>query len=166
MRRGISYASAVRHLAAYPATAVFRQVQIGEDRIVLAYTLKAPIGVSAGNGVQGDWHGFFSTPMREGVLTLDAHRLTPLEHRSEALDETFSQYVEFEQGQWAPLAIRIGQGVMRFDWTFQVVEPKLWLFATSEPGAGEAVVRVDRVRVNGADARVVARSERRAAGPD
>jgi hypothetical protein len=166
VRRGISHASAVHHLAAYPAAAVFRQVQVRDDRIVLAYTLKAPIGVSAGNGVQGNWHGFFSMPMLEGVLVLDARRLTPLENRSEALDERFSQYVEVDQGHFAPLAIRIEQGAMRFDWTFQVVAPKLWLFATSEPGPGESVVRVDRVRVNGADATVIARGERLAGGLD
>jgi hypothetical protein len=166
VRRGISYASAVHFLAANPTAAVFRQVEAGADRIVLAYTLKEPIGVSAGNGVQGIWHGFFSMPVREGVLVLDAHRFTPLENRSEEMVETFSQHVEVEAGRFVPLAIRIEQGGMRFDWTFQVVEPGLWLFAACEAGPGEAAGRVDRVRVNGADARVVARGEPRAARAD
>ena len=105
-------------------------------------------------------------PMREGVLVLDARRFTPLENRSEKLVEVFSQYVEVDKGRFAPLAIRIEQAVMRFDWTFQVVEPKLWLFAASEADTGKAGARVDRVRVNGAEARPVARGEHREARPD
>jgi hypothetical protein len=144
VRRGISFASAVHHLAANPTAATFRQVEIGDDR---------------------------SMPFREGVLVLDARRFIPLENRSEGLHETSSQYVEVEPGRFAPLAIRIKQGEteedgMQFDRTFQVVEPKLWLFAASETDTGRVVARVDRIRVNGADAQPVARGEGRAAGPD
>jgi protocatechuate 3,4-dioxygenase beta subunit len=173
VRRGISHASAVHYLARNPEVATFRQVEVGDDRIILAYTLKEPIGVSAGNGVQTTWHGFFSMPFREGMLVLDARRLTPLESRSKALHEAFSQYVEVEPGRFAPLAIRIRQGGgeeeevgMQFDWTFQVVEPRLWLFAASEGADGRIIARADRLRVNGAEAKLVARGEVRAAGPD
>jgi hypothetical protein len=166
IRRGISYASAVRNLAANPSTATFRQVEEGDDRITLAYTLKWPAVVAAGNGVQTTWRGFFSMPFREGVLVLDAHRFTPIENRSEELREAFSQYVEIEPGRFAPLAIRIKQRSMQFDWTFQVVRPKLWLFAASETDTGQVVARVDRVRVNGAEARLIVRGEGRAGEPD
>jgi hypothetical protein len=101
-------------------------------------------------------------PFREGVLALDTRRFTPIENRSGELRETFSQYVEVEKGRFAPLAIRVDQRGMCFDWTFQVIEPKLWLFAASGTGTDAVDARVDRVRVNGADAKQVARGERRA----
>jgi hypothetical protein len=46
---------------------------------------------------------------------------------------------------------------MRFDWTFQIVEPGLWLFAASHLGGDQVAARVEQVRVNGADAKQVAR---------
>jgi hypothetical protein len=173
VRRGLSYGSALRYLTANPAAVTFRQVEVGDDRIILAYTLKEPIGVWAGDGVQNTWRGFFSMSVHEGVLVLDGRRFIPMENRSKGLHEAFSQYVEVEPGRLAPLAIQIKQGAsegeeagMRFDWTFQVVEPKLWLFATSESVDGRIVARVDRIRVNGADAKPIARGEGRAAERD
>ncbi len=170
VRRGISHASPIHHLAAHPDAAAFRQVEVGADRITLAYTFKQPIGIAAGNGVQQTWHGFFSMPFRDGVLVLDARRFIPLENRSDAVRETFSQYVEVEPGRFAPLAITVEEGEdeedhMRFDWTFQVVEPGLWLFAASEY-RGRIVASLDRVRVNGSEAKIVARGPGRADGPD
>lgn len=166
VRRGISYASVVHRLAANPSAATFRQVEIGDDRITLAYTLKEPIGVAAGDGVRGTWHGFFSMPFHGGVLVLDARRFTPLESRSVQLRETFSQYVEVEPGRFAPLAIRVDRSGMPFDWTFQVIEPKLWLFAASTSDTGQVVARVDQVRVNGAEAKPIARGQGRTDEPD
>jgi hypothetical protein len=168
VRRGISHGSPVRHLALHPEAATFRQVEFGTDRITLAYTLKEPIGVWAGNGVEGTWRGFFSMGLRQGVLVLDAHRITPLEGRSEWLRETFSRYVEVGPGRFAPMAIRVEKlknPEMDFQWTFQVVEPGLWLFAASEDESGRIIARVDRVRVNGAEAKPIAR-EGRADEPD
>ena len=142
-------------------------MEAGDDRITLSYTLKEPIGVSVGNGVQRTWRGFFSMPFREGVLVLDARRFIPLESRSERLHESFSRYVEIGPGRFAPLAIRLKEGEtetdgMRFDWRFQVVEPGLWLFAASETDASQVVARLDRIRVNGAEAKPIARGEGRA----
>jgi hypothetical protein len=160
VRRGISHYSIVHHLAANPAEATFRQVEVGDDRITLAYTLKQPACVSAGNGVLGTWHGFFSKGAREGVLVLDARRFTPLESRSDGLVETFSQYVAVGKSGFAPLAIRVQLGnQMRFGWTFQVVEPGIWLFASGYSEDGDVVAQVDQVRVNGAAAKLVTQGE-------
>jgi hypothetical protein len=162
IRRGIAYDSPVHDLAAYPAEVIFRQVEVGDDRITLAYTLKMPVAAFAGNVVGES----FSMLIRDGVLVLDGRRFLPLENRSVGMVETYSQYTEVEPGRFAPLAIRIEQGRQRFDWTFQVVEPKLWLFATSEIDNGRVVRRLDQIRVNGADAKPIARGEPRAAEPD
>jgi hypothetical protein len=164
LKRGISYFSSVHHLAAAPEGVTFRQVAIGDDRTQLAYTLKQPITVWAGNGVRGTWHGFLSVSVREGVLVLDSRRFTPIEHRSEQLDEEFSQYFELGSGRHVPLAIRISErGTRLFDWTFQVVEPNLWLFASSHSIQGEVTARLDRILVNGNNAKLIARGEHPAA---
>lgn len=161
VRQGITYHSAVHALAANPTAATFRQVDVGDERITLAFTLKQPVGFEAGNGVRNGWFGNFSMPMREGVLVLDARRLTPLECRSDRVAETFSQYVEVAKDRFAPLAIKIqyqySHREMIFDWAFQVVEPGLWLFAESQYQGHGTVARLDQVKVNGADATVIVR---------
>jgi hypothetical protein len=152
--RGISYRGVVHELSANPGKPTFRTVEVGAERIRLAYTFKEPVGVYAGNGVAKTWHGFFSMAVREGFLILDGRNLTPLEVRSGELSEAFSDYVEVGKGRYAPLSIRVSQGRMRFDWRFRVYEPGLWLFERT--GDGVAAV-VDQVKVNGAEARPFAR---------
>lgn len=159
LRRGISHYSAIHHLAAHPESATFRQVNVGDDRIELAYTLREPIGISAGNGVSGTWRGFFSRPLREGRLTLDTRRLVPLEHRAEDLVETFSQFIEIDDGRYAPLSVAVDKSGMRFDWLFQVFEPGLWLFAEAYAGDGDesvVVATLDEVRIDGDGAERIA----------
>jgi hypothetical protein len=160
--RGISYFSSVHYLASNPDGVTFRQVEIGDDRITLAYTLKEPITVWAGNGIATKWHGFFSMPWRQGVLVLNSRRLTPLENRSQELTETFAQYIEVGKGLSVPLAIQLDQRGRRFDWTFQVVEPALWLFASSYSDRGEVAARVDQIKVNRKEATVIAQGEHEA----
>jgi hypothetical protein len=160
-QHAISYGSAIHHLASRPGDATFRQVEAKGDRVELTYTLKEPITAWAGVGVSGRWDGFFSMPLREGRLILDARSHTPLEHRSEDLAETFSRFFEVEPGRHVPLSIRIEQQAMRFDWSFQVFDPGLWLFAsTRRDGDGDAAAVVDRVKVNGADARPIPEGRR------
>jgi hypothetical protein len=98
-------------------------------------------------------------PWREGVLVLDSRRLTPLENRSQKLTETFAQYTELEKGQFVPLAIGVDQHGMRFDWTFQLVEPALWLFASSYCDDNEVTARLDQIRVNGLKAKVIVQGD-------
>jgi hypothetical protein len=112
------------------------------------------------------WHRFFSMGIREGILILDARRFTPLESRSERHVEMFSQYVAVGKTGFAPLAIRVEQGDMPFEWRFQVVEPGLWLFASSYTDEGEIVADVDQVRVNGSAAKLLARGQSPARKPD
>jgi hypothetical protein len=156
-RRGVSYFSVLHHLARRPDDATFRLVDEAGGRLRLAYTLREPIVVAAGNGVSGTWHGFFSRPFREGLLTLDATRFTPLESRSDGLVETFSQYAEVSPGRFAPLVVRVESGGMRFDWRFQVVEPGLWLLNSAyDADSSKPAAEVDGVKVRGAEARRVA----------
>jgi hypothetical protein len=152
VRNGISYDSALHYLTAEPANAVFRLVEEGPETIRLAYTLSRPIRMSAGNGVEGAWRGYFTTMVREGLLVIDSKTLTPREHTSAELRETWTEHVEIRPACYAPLAVAI-RGGHHYDWTFRVYEPGLWLLAAArrpgETDANAAIATVENVTVNG-----------------
>lgn len=152
VRRGISYDSAVHHLAAHPEDAIFRQVEENGDRIMLSYTLTKPIRISAGNGVLGTWSGFISSRFVGGTLELDATRLVPLKHYGEELTERYSQFQELNTEQFVPLAIAVNNGGHKFRWTFQTFEPGLWLFAKSirqTDGEPSMIATLSEVEIEG-----------------
>ncbi|MCA9145893.1 MAG: hypothetical protein KDB05_24040, partial [Planctomycetales bacterium] len=97
-RRGISYYSAIDYITANPDKAIFRVVDVGDEKIELVYSLPERVVVSAGNGVARTWSGFFSMGVREGTLIIDAKTYTPIEHRTGELTEAFSNYVELRDG--------------------------------------------------------------------
>lgn len=152
VRHGISHASALNTLVHHPDLATFRAVDIGDEKITLCYVVSKRIPMSAGNGVQGTWRGFFSGGITEGTITIDAKRLVPLEHHGHGRDtvaEYFSQYHEVVPGQWAPLAVEVYQGGMSFQWTFQAFDQGLWLFANSYEEGQPMVARLDTVTIQG-----------------
>ena len=121
---GISYTGAARVLAALRERAKYRQVQVGDDRVEIHFVLRdLPSTVAAGNGISGTWKGFFSTAMREGTLTLDARRFTPLSIDYGDRQEVYSDYVEIEPGQFVPRRIQIRSPGMEFDFRFQALDP-------------------------------------------
>jgi hypothetical protein len=150
-RRGISYYSAIDYITANPDKAIFRVVDVGENRIELVYSLAERVIVSAGNGVAQTWSGFFSMGVREGTLIIDAKRYAPIEHRTGELTETFSNYVELRDGHYVPLRIQISK--YKLDWTFKVHEPGLWLFDHGTTGgkSDSVIARVEHVSINGGE---------------
>lgn len=162
VRHGVSFVSVVHYLAEDPGRAVFRKVESGPERIELVYTLKAPVSVSAGNGVLGTWRGFFSMPAREGRLVLDTATFTPIEHATDGMVEHFGPYAVLDaENHRAPLEIRVDHDGMRFGWAFQVFKPGLWLLDSAYRDDGdEPVAIVDQVKVGGVAAERVASGRR------
>jgi hypothetical protein len=162
-RQGITYFSALHHLTAHPEEALFRQVDVGDDEITLVYHLSKTTRVSSGNGLLRTWKGFSSRSVREGKLTVDPQTYTPLEHIARGVRERPLQYVEIRPGCYVPLRIRIDEGPdfdrPKYDWTFRVYEPGLWLFDTSRTESGEypdgIIARIQNVKVNGRDGQVI-----------
>jgi HEAT repeat protein len=158
-RQGISYYSPLHRLASDPSQVSFRRVDVGPEKVTLAYMLPEPMRVAMGTGVSGSWRGYFSTSVREGTLVVDAARLVPLEHTTADLQETWSEYAPQAPDHLAPRTIDIRRKGTQIHWKFQLWEPGLWLFSSageSDPKDEEPpLAAVDGVHVNGEKARMM-----------
>ncbi len=157
VRHGLSYTSSVELLTRDRASVVFRLIEEGPEKIRLAYSFTAPARLKAGNGVQHDWFGYFDGPLRDGILVIDARRFVPLENDSPLAKETFDDYAAIGEGHFAPRRVHVEHGEMKFDWTFRVYEPGLWLFSSGQYpriANGAFVANVENVIVNEAPAKL------------
>ena len=84
IRQGITYYSALHYLTEHPEEAVFRQVDVGAERISLVYLLKTPPRTSAGNGLYGTWRGMSQRTVREGKLIVDGKEVRATQERNPA----------------------------------------------------------------------------------
>ena len=164
-RHGITYFSALHYMAAHPEDVSFRQVEVGEDEIRLAYFFKNRVWFAASYCLFASRNGFHLSfwDIREGTVVLDRQTLTPREHVNPWFRETFSDYVEIKPDRYAPLKVRF----KRFDyrshpgvqWEFKVHKPGLWLFHTdrhaSKEGETKIMASVDKVKVNGKPAELM-----------
>lgn len=148
---------AAESLAKNPKNVVIRQIDRGENRTTLSYTLLEPNHLSAGNGVLGSYHGFFSMTFRDGTLSFDPQTYQILECRTKDVVERFGDYFQLADGRHVPRSIEIyAGGELRHRWKFAVYEPGLWLFDESiapRPDEWHCQVRIKNVSINGAAAR-------------
>jgi len=158
-RHGITYFSALHYMTARPQDVAFRQVEIDEDEIRLAYSFKDRVWLAASYCSFSSRNGFFisHSNIREGALVLDRHTLTPRQHVNPWFRERFSDYIQIRPGHYAPLKIHIDR-LVKFNTAecrlqFQVHEPGLWLFdscrGTDKQGKTEFTASIDAVEVNG-----------------
>jgi len=152
--KGISYTGGARVLTSLSRRARFRLVQIDENQITIYFVLQGlPSTVAAGNGLRGTWKGFFRTKMNEGLIRLDAKRLTPISIEYGRLRELYSRYIEVEKGHYVPQRIQILSPGMTFDFRFRLLEPNMWLFDRSfgrwTDGKEEPVAWLTDVTING-----------------
>ena len=148
-RQGIHYVGTPHVLAARPEKVVFRQVETVGETIQLRFLVQDAVKIAAGNGITGRFHGFFSSPLREGTLVLDKHTYRPLRTEiGDELRETFSQYASLGEGRSAPLRIQVERGSNHWDWRFRVYGSGLWLLAESRSG-DQVMLTNDEVKVNG-----------------
>jgi len=151
--KGISYTGGARVLVSLRERAEFRQVELGDDEIAIYFVLQgSPSTVAAGNGIAGTWRGFFSQGMREGILKLDAKRLTPISIQYGDRRELYSDYVEVADGCYVPGRIQIRANT-DFDFRFRVLKPSMWLLdrslRRSIQGEEEPVAWLTDVTING-----------------
>lgn len=161
-RHGITYYSALHYMTAHPQDVAFRQVEIDEDEIRLAYCFKDRVWLAASCCLFVSRNGFFisHSNIREGTLVLDRQTLTPREHVNRWFRERFSDYVQIRPAHYAPLKIHFDR-LVKFSTAecrleFQVYQPGLWLFdscrGTDKQGKTEFTASIDGVEVNGQDA--------------
>jgi hypothetical protein len=152
--KGISYTGGARVLASLRGRARFRDLQMDDEQIAIYFVLKhLPSTVAAGNGIAGTWSGFFNMRMHEGLIKLDAKRLTPLSVEYGKRRELYSDFVEIEEGHYVPRRIQILSPGMQFDFRFRVLQPDMWLFERSIGRSGideeQPVAWVTDVKING-----------------
>lgn len=148
LRRGIHYRGTPHALAAMADQVIFRQVEVDEETETIQLRFLVPGGqkVVAGNGITGQFLGFFSSPLREGLLILDKATCRPLKTDL----ETFSKYVDLGDGRYVPKEIRIRRGVGFWKWTFRVYRPGWWLLDEVYLGDSEQPsLKIDDVKIDG-----------------
>jgi hypothetical protein len=155
--QGIAFVSAAKWLIEKPENVVVRQIDRDEDRVTVSYSLLEAGHLSAGNGVLGSYHGFFSKGFRDGVIVFDPRTYQLLECRTHDVTEKFGDYCSLAAGRFVPGTIEITKGdEVRNHWKFAVYEPGLWLFDKSVPPSDDALarsVRVTNVSIRGESAK-------------
>jgi len=130
-RQGISYSTCLHALAADPVSWQYDDFEEDDETIRLTFYRKEPARIACGNGIARSWRGYFSRSAVLGVLWLDARHMVPLRLETKDMVEEFGDYVALDDGQFAPLSVRVTTGAMDFRWSFRVYEPGLWLFHES-----------------------------------
>ncbi|HOW73996.1 MAG TPA: M56 family metallopeptidase, partial [Phycisphaerae bacterium] len=156
-RQGVSYSTTIHILAMHPEKALVGEIETGEGIIRLRFDLAESSRIECGTGVDGGWHGYFSSAAQGGLLTLDAAKMVPLKLESPGMQELFSDYADAGDGRLAPLTVKVARGDMAFHWTFRLYDPGLWLMDRSlaDAGSGDTptvLASVSNVFVNSAQA--------------
>ena len=156
-RQGVTYSTTIHMLALHPEKAQVGEIETGEGIIRLRFDLAESSRIACGTGVDGSWHGYFSSAAQGGLLTLDAQKMVPLKLESPGMQESFSDYVDASDGQLVPLTVKVAKSGMAFHWTFRLYDPGLWLMDRSLADAGSdgtptVLASVSNVFVNSAQA--------------
>jgi len=109
------------------------------------------VTVSAGNGIEGKWHGYFSQGATETTIVIDPDRLVPREEHTATTTFRYSKWERVGQDKWIPRQIDVvGRGMywrMQFDWLGSA-----WLLRSSEsisPEATTTIAVTRNVKING-----------------
>ena len=115
-----------------PSQITWTVAEFGADEIKLTFELDEPLPIEYGNGMFGQWHGYFIAKVNRGVIILDAKTMMPKTAYTEGgIGEQFSNYVKFDGDVYYPKRIQIKNTSMVFDMTFKIYEPDLWLLEKS-----------------------------------
>ncbi|MCL2349422.1 MAG: M56 family metallopeptidase [Planctomycetaceae bacterium] len=158
--RGITYLSCLQTLAMLiddGELVRFKSVEFDDREVKLHFILTdGKLTCHCGNGIRGQWFGYFSASATEGKLTLDRKTMMPkLLVLSEKLGERFGNYVPVGDGMFAPKRVQVKNGEMLFDMQFNVYNPGLWLLdkstliATQGDKKFETRAENSNVKVNG-----------------
>ena len=141
----------------YKAPVQFDAVLDGKPVIVAAVS-GPPFGLRLGNGldgVTGYYGGYSVTTASHGLVVIEKETWRPLVSRYGECEIHFLDYVEIKPGMHAPLRIVVFNGESRYDFHFQVIDGRAWLFDRS-CGEGKARARAEASR-GGSPAKVTAR---------
>lgn len=133
----------------YRAPILF-DAKLGEKDVAAAVLTGPRFGRAYGNGVKSSWRGYTSSAATQCLLVVEKETGRPLVSRCGEIEIHFSDYVETSPGQSAPLRISVfSSGRWNYDFRFQVVQGKLWLFHRSFGRDGDVVASVGNLRMDG-----------------
>jgi len=148
---GTFYLPSLRYLAKPDQfdNILIRGIDERDGTLRLWYTFLKPIGARMPNG-RGNGG------INDILLVVDAKTLTPREHTptsSHWYRETFADFAPCAEGTYAPRSIHVEAFDWRFDLSFDLYEPGLWLFSenrTHNPaGKPKPLERMADVVING-----------------
>ena len=102
--------------------------------VIVAAVSGLPFGLRWGSGldgVTGYYGGYSVTTASHGLLVIDKETSCPLVSRYGENEIHFLDYVEVKPGMHAPLRIVVFNGQTPYDFHFQVVDGRAWLFDRS-----------------------------------
>jgi HEAT repeat protein len=158
-RRGISLSLGLDHLLSNPgAYEVVKQYE-GDWRArpvaVLSFTGRI-FKLIVGNGIEGSWNGYCSANRSAGRIVVDRVTGRPLVSVYGDMTFHFLDYTTVSPGQYAPLRIVVqvsdDDGDSEWDFRFQVVNGRIWLFDESYYTLGDGhypVARLDAIALDG-----------------
>jgi hypothetical protein len=165
VKRGITYtplSGVLLKALAEKDTASIESIERSEKEIRIEYRTDGSSGARLGGGISGTWHGYIYYKLGSGTLRIDAKTLLPIELKSTFYDEgrdeetvvteKLGEPVEVDPGHWVPLRVEAvrhekeyekgeikNESTTRFNWSFRVYEPGLWLFDAELAADGTAI---------------------------
>lgn len=151
---GIAYVSAISCLTHNAENVTARKIDRSNGKVTVSYALREPAGISAGNGILDTYRGFFSLPLREGILVFDPQTFQVESHETAGVVEKYRNYVRVGENHFVPREVEVDdRGAMRFQWEFEIYEPGLWLLDHSVATSGDekdGFVHIENLEINGA----------------
>lgn len=83
------------------------------------------------HSVASSWYAYRCGRDKHGLLVIDKETSRPLLARYGDVEIRFLDYIEVRPGQYAPLRIAILDRQSRYDFSFQIIDGKVWLFDRS-----------------------------------
>ena len=122
--------------------------------------------LSQGNGIFGTWSGFSSSSADSMTVVFDKATWRPLVSLSGSRQVHFLDYVQVQPNKQAPLRIVVfgDNGSLQFDFRFQVLDDRFWLFDRSFYRE-EKAAWLDAIRLDGSAPTKVVRYDREVDAP-
>ena len=134
--RGITYIGVATGACEFieAGQAEIKGVEVTEKEIKIHFVISENGGAfqMIGNGLDGQWLGFFQRKVPEGVVYVNAEDYTLIGVKMpRGAYEKYGDYVDMNETLKAPRRIEIVSGDLAFDMKFKVYKPGVWLLDRS-----------------------------------
>lgn len=140
----------VKKPAAYNAPVLFEGM-LNQKEVTVAAITGPQFGWVFGYGIIHSWQGYVVSVDSQCLLVVEKATGRPIVSRYRDTEVYFLDYVEVQPGQYAPLRIAVRHdNEWEYDFRFQIVNERVWLFDGGFRPNGNRVVYIDGITVDGA----------------